>query len=208
MKFLKTIVITLDFLVKVAAIAIIVALGYGIWQYCVLFSQCGAELKVIIMTVAGLAVIGIILFRIALYSKTTRALSVERYRHKLDAYTRLLPSLFKIFQISRKFKGDLPERAREQFNLVMLELGILVDDKQVDILGDLRQSLDEDYLSLDEMLFFMERFLRDIRLDLEIKHPGLEYHYSVNRLWVDNCDRMMAMLEEDIRKANDTEKSS
>lgn len=207
MRIFEMIAITLAFLVKVAAVAIIVALGYGIWQYCVLVSQCGTELKVIITTIAGLAVIGIILFSISLYSKTTRMLSVERYRRKLDAYTRLLPSLFKVFQISRKFKGDLPERAKEQFNLVMLELGILADDDQIDILGDLRQSLDEDDLSLDEMLFFMERFLRKIRLDLKIRNSGYEYHYSVNRLWVDNCDRMMAMIEEDIRRADDTEKS-
>lgn len=182
--------------VKIAFLAVIVGLGYGIWRFGVLFLQCGPEIKVIVMTIAGVLITVIVLFVIAIHAKDNRAIATEIYRRKIDVYGRLLPLIVKMFHAGKGHRLLLPERDKEQLNAVMLELGILVDDVQVDRLGDFRQELGNDDIPLHERFYMLERLLRDIREDLEHRDAHLDGSYCMNRLWIDHYDKMIKMMED------------
>ena len=193
-------------LMKLGVLVAIGGLGYAIWRFCFLFAECGTELKVILMTVIGIVITGIILFSINLQSQRRLSVSSELFRRKADAYARVLPLIAKMIHAGKNRPLLLSDRDKEQLSLILLELGLLVDEAQVDILGDFRQEIGDSDIPLHEMLFILENLLRKIRQDLGQKNinsdafyiMNIDYRefYSMIRLWIDHCDEMIVALED------------
>jgi len=195
-KLVKLLGTALVILMIVAALAVIGGLSYEIWQFCVLFAQCGAEIKVIVMTLLGIVIIAVALFFINVYYRQRLVTAPECYRRKVDAYGRLLPLIAKMLHAGKNRRALLSERDREQLSMVLLELGLLVDDVQVNILGDFRQRISVENVPLHEILITLEHLLRDIRLDLGHRNIRLDDYYGMNRLWIDHSDKIFEMLED------------
>lgn len=190
-------------LIKLGVLAVIGGLGYAIWRFGFLFAECGVELKVILVTVVGIVITGIILFLNNLKYQQRLSVNSELYRRKVDAYVRALPFIAKMINMGKNRTLLLSEREKEQLSLILLELGLLVEDAQVDILGDFRQELSNKDISLHRMLFILENLLCEIRNDLGHKNTGRMNFCSTSRLWIDHCDEMIEIIEDMLDEKND-----
>ncbi|MEI8246881.1 MAG: hypothetical protein WCI51_13700 [Lentisphaerota bacterium] len=195
-KVVKLVHVAQAMLMLSGVLAVIGGLGYAVWRSCFLFAACGTELKVIIVMVAGIVITGVILFSINLRYQRRLSVSSELYRRKADAYARMLPLIAKMIHAGRNRPLLLSDREKEQLSLILLELGLLVDEAQVDILGDFRQDICRGDIPLHEMLFILEDLLRQIRQDLGHKNTDYREFYSMSRLWIDHCDEVIEIIED------------
>lgn len=174
-------------------IAAMVGLGYGVWVFWLLFSRCGAEVKVIVITMTGFVGIGVILFLLSSFAHFNQRLRIERYRREIDAYCRLLSLLSRMLQAGKGRRLVLLERDKEELNRALLEIGVLSEVTWNDELGNFRQVIGDEKIPIHELFNALDSLLLGVRRALGTKNI---YHekYDMNRLWIDRCDEIIMAI--------------